>query len=79
MIFEYYPDSDMLYIRLVDSPSVESEEAAAGIVLDFDEQGQVIGIEIEDAGKRMDLSRLELKALPIANLLISEPVPVAGE
>lgn len=79
MIFEYYPDSDMLYIRLVETSSVESEEAAAGIVLDFDAHGQVIGIEIEDAGKRMDLSRLELRAFPIANLLISEPVSAASE
>lgn len=74
MIFEYYPDSDMLYIRLTDSPSVESEEAAPGIVLDFDDESRVVGIEIEDAGKRIDLSRLELRALPIANLLISEPI-----
>lgn len=74
MIFEYFPDTDMLYIRLVDAISNESEEIAPGIVLDFDERSQVIGVEIEDAGKRIDLSRLELKALPIASLLITERV-----
>jgi uncharacterized protein YuzE len=74
MIFEYFPDSDMLYIRLTDAPSAESDEIAPGIVLDFDEQNQVVGVEIEDAGKRIDLSRLELKSLPISSLLITERV-----
>ncbi len=76
MMFEYYPDTDMLYIKLVDGISTESEEIASGIVLDFDEHHRVIGIEIEDASKFIDLSRLELRALPVANLILSERVPV---
>jgi uncharacterized protein YuzE len=35
MIFQYHPDTDMLYIRLTDRTSYESEEIAPGIVLDF--------------------------------------------
>lgn len=77
MIFEYFPETDMLYIRLTDTPDAESEEIAPGVVLDFDENNQVVGVEIEDAGKRIDLSRLELKALPLASLLITERA-VAG-
>ncbi len=76
MIFQYYPDTDMLYIKLATGVSTESEEVAPGIVLDFDERNQVIGIEIEDASTFIDLSRLELLALPIANLTLSERVPV---
>lgn len=75
MVFQYYPDTDMLYIQLVDRISTESEEVALGIVLDFDEHNRVIGIEIEDASKFIDLSRLELRALPVANLILSERVP----
>jgi uncharacterized protein YuzE len=75
MVFEYYPDTDMLYIKLADGISIESEEVAPGIVLDFDEQNRVIGVEIEDASKFIDLSRLELRALPVANLILSERVP----
>ncbi|HCJ79342.1 MAG TPA: hypothetical protein DHV84_05045, partial [Desulfotomaculum sp.] len=37
MVFQYYPDTDMLYIKLADGISTESEEVASGIVLDFDE------------------------------------------
>ncbi|HDN79630.1 MAG TPA: DUF2283 domain-containing protein [Chloroflexi bacterium] len=74
MIFEYYPETDMLYIKLVEGVSVESEEVAPGIVLDYDENNRVIGVEIEDASKFIDLSRLELRALPVVNLILSERV-----
>lgn len=72
MVFQYYPDTDMLYIKFADGISSESEEIAPGIVLDFDEHNRVIGVEVEDASKFIDLSRLELKALPIADLIFSE-------
>ncbi len=72
MIFEYYPETDMLYIKLVEGVSTESEEVAPGVVLDFDEHNRVIGIELEDASKVVDLSRLELRALPVVNLSLTE-------
>ena len=75
MIFEYYADTDMLYIRLADGISVESEEVAPGVVLDFDGDNRLLGVEVEDASKLIDLSRLELRALPIADLLFRERVP----
>ena len=77
MVFEYYSDTDMLYIKLSDRISVESEEVAPGVVLDFDGDNRIIGIEIEDAIQVIDLSRLELRALPIADLLLRERVPAA--
>jgi len=45
-------------------------------VLDFDENDRVVGIEIEDASTYIDLSRLELSALPIVDLILSQRVPV---
>jgi len=75
MIFEYHPETDMLYIKLADGVSAESEEVSPGVVLDYDENNRTIGIEIEDAGKFIDLSRLELTAMPIVNLIISERAP----
>ena len=72
MIFQYYPDTDMLYIKLADGISTESEEVAPGIVLDFDEHSRAIGIEIEDASNLIDLSRLELRALPVVDLILSK-------
>jgi uncharacterized protein YuzE len=77
MVFEYYSDTDMLYIKLAEGITVESEEVAPGVVLDFDENNRIIGVEVEDASKTVDLSRLELRALPIADLLFRERVPAA--
>jgi uncharacterized protein YuzE len=76
MIFEYYPETDMLYIKLIEGVSTESEEIAPGVVLDFDEHNRVIGVEIEDASKFIDLSRLELRAFPLVNLILTERAPV---
>ena len=78
MIFQYDHDADMLYIKLIDRPSAESQEVAPSIVLDFDEHNQVVGIEIEGASTFIDLSRLEVVALPIANLILSERVPAGA-
>jgi uncharacterized protein YuzE len=78
MFVQYLPTTDMLYIKLADRVSTESEEVAPGIVLDFGERNQVVGIEIEDASKLIDLSRLEVSALPLADLVYSQRVPVSA-
>ncbi|MDY6987752.1 MAG: DUF2283 domain-containing protein [Thermodesulfobacteriota bacterium] len=75
MNFQYYSETDMLYIELARGVSTESEEVAPGIVLDFDENERVVGIEIEDASSFIDLSRLEVSALPIADLVVSKEKP----
>jgi uncharacterized protein YuzE len=78
MLFEYHRESDMLYIKLADGTSTESEEIAPGVVLDFDARNRVIGIEIEDASKFIDLTRLELRALPLADLILRERMPAGA-
>ena len=75
MIFQYDHETDMLYVKLVERPSVESEEVAPNIVLDFDEHKQVVGIEIENASTFIDLSHLEVAALPLVDFLVSERAP----
>ena len=77
MTFRYFPDTDMLYLELVSGVSTESEEVAPGIVLDFDDKNHVLGIEIEDASTFIDLSKLEVSALPIVNLILNKNAPVA--
>ncbi|HFQ95602.1 MAG TPA: DUF2283 domain-containing protein [Anaerolineae bacterium] len=78
MVIEYDADTDMLYIQLNEGVSVESEEIAPGVVIDLDEQGSIIGIEIEDASERFNLSRLELKGLPLADLVLRDRLPQAA-
>lgn len=64
MKFNYFPDTDTLYIDLAERPSVESEEVSADIVLDMDSDGNIVGIEIEHASKSVDLSNLSFATLP---------------
>ncbi|MDT7602203.1 MAG: hypothetical protein QOF61_200 [Acidobacteriota bacterium] len=45
-------EADALYLRLDDSRIVESEEVAPGVILDYDENEQVVGIEILGISKR---------------------------
>jgi hypothetical protein len=44
--------SDALYLRLDDSKIIESEEVSPGVVLDFNEHGQVVGIEMLNLSQR---------------------------
>lgn len=44
--------ADALYLRLDDAPVIDSQEVSAGIVLDFNDQSQVVGIEVLDLKKR---------------------------
>jgi uncharacterized protein YuzE len=67
MRLEYFPDTDTLYIQLREGPGADAQEVADDIVLDFNEAGEVIGIEIEHASKRMDLSDFHLSAIPAAS------------
>ena len=68
MKFHYYPDTDSLYIDLSEKPSRDSTEVAPGVILDFDEKGQLVGIDIDHASKVANLSTLEAKSLPVQSL-----------
>ena len=39
---------------------------------DFDTDGQLVGIDIDNASKIVDLSRLEAETLPVSNLSVSQ-------
>jgi len=70
MKFHYYPDTDSLYIDLSEKPSTDSTEVALGVILDFDESGQLVGIDIDHASKVANLSTLEAKSLPVQTLTL---------
>ena len=46
MKIEYDPTADALYVRLSDQSIIESEQIKPGIVLDYDEEGNVVGSEV---------------------------------
>lgn len=56
-------EADALYLRLDESAIVESEEVVPGVILDYNEANQVVGIEMLYLSKRspdLNLSTLEL-------------------
>lgn len=72
MKFHYYPETDSLYIDLSEKVSADSKEAAPGVVLDFDAEGHLVGIDIDHASQIVDLSRLEAESLPVASLSLTK-------
>lgn len=55
----YYPESDSLYLELTERPSVDSREVAPGVVLDFDAEEHVVGIDIDHASEITGLTLSE--------------------
>ncbi|MBZ0202680.1 MAG: DUF2283 domain-containing protein [Ignavibacteria bacterium] len=53
MKVKYDAEVDIMKIQFNDNPVSESDEEKAGIILDYDDKGKVIGIEILDASKKM--------------------------
>ncbi len=70
MRFHYYPETDSLYIDLSEKVSADSREAAPGVVLDFDAEGKLVGIDIDRASQIVDLSRIEAESLPVGSFLL---------
>lgn len=64
MRLDYYPDTDSLYIDFSSRPSVESEEVSAGVVLDYDAEGNLVGIDIDHASRKLDLRQLVTSHIP---------------
>jgi uncharacterized protein YuzE len=71
MKLSYYPDTDSLYIELSEKTSVESQEIAEGVVVDIDSEGNIIGIDIDNASKKLSLSELVIKKMPLLSQTIS--------
>jgi uncharacterized protein YuzE len=71
MKLHYYEDTDSLYIDLAAAMSADSREIADGLVVDYDEAGQVVGIDIQRASQRMDLTKIETEHLPLSEKKIA--------
>lgn len=71
MKLNYYPETDSLYIDLSEKKSVDSKEIANGVVVDFDESGLIVGIDIDKASTIVDLKKLESDSLPIRSFSIA--------
>ena len=64
MKLNYYRDTDSLYIDLASKPSTESREITEGIVLDYDADGNLVSIDIDNASRKVDLREVILSKIP---------------
>jgi len=65
MKLRYYSDTDSLYIDLADRPSADSREVTPGVVLDFDAAGALVGIDIDQASRHLDLTGIGSGSVPV--------------
>jgi len=68
MRLSYDPATDSLYIHLNDHPGTDSTEVSPDVVLDFDKQGGLVGIDVQHASKNADINRLLLSKMPFNEL-----------
>jgi uncharacterized protein YuzE len=64
MKLKYYPETDSLYIDLSPKPSVDSRGTSEGVVLDYDEEGNIVGIDIDNASRKIDLKEITISKIP---------------
>nr|HDM58994.1 DUF2283 domain-containing protein [Bacillota bacterium] len=64
MKLNYYRETDSLYIDLSSKPSADSKEISEGIVLDYDAEGNLVGIDIDNASRKIDLKEVILNRIP---------------
>ena len=61
-IVKYDRVGDVLYIKLRDDKIADSDEVVPGVIVDYNEKGDIVGIEVLRFSKRgLDLSKLVLK------------------
>lgn len=63
MKLAYYPETDSLYIDLAERASAESRDVSEGIVLDYDAEGNLVGIDIDNASRKVQLQHFILSGL----------------
>jgi len=71
MKLSYYPETDSLYIDFTGEPSAESREVSEGVVLDYDAEGNLVGIDIDNASRKLELKELVLSKLPTQTQTLS--------
>ena len=79
MEIHYDVSSDMLYIGLLKRPISESEEVAPGIVLDYDKDNRVVGVEITGGANLADLSKLDVSGFPLSDLAFTGKAAAAAD
>jgi uncharacterized protein YuzE len=63
MKVSYYPETDSMYIDLSKKKSAQSREVSPGVVLDYDDENNLVGIDIDNESRKLDLKELVLSKM----------------
>jgi uncharacterized protein YuzE len=67
----YDPEVDVLHVLFSNAPIEESDEDKPGVILDYDKDGNIVGLEILDAQKRMggreNVQQVELEGMALSH------------
>lgn len=75
MTFTYYPETDTLQIKFANRPGADAHEISDGIIADFDENGIMIGLEIDPASKVSNLEELIFANVPVRSIQFIQATP----
>ena len=71
MKINYYSDTDSMYIDLSSNSSVESVEVSEGVVIDYDDRHNIVGIDIDNASRKLELDEIVLSKLPAVKKIVA--------
>jgi len=80
MKIRYSADVDALYITLKDTDIIESDEVSDGVIVDYDIDGNAVGIEILWVSEKADINQIIIQAIDRDSVIfepVSEAVKVA--
>ena len=67
----YDPEVDVLHVLFSNAPIEESDEDKPGVILDYDKDGNVVGVEILDAQKRLG-TRENVRQVQLEGMAVSQ-------
>jgi len=62
MRMRYSQEADAIYIRLKENKIVNSDEISDGVIVDYDENGDIVGIEILWVSEKVDIDQLIIQS-----------------
>ena len=62
MRIRYSKETNALYIRLKENKIEDTDEVSEDLIIDYDSDGNVVGIEILDVSKKVDTDQLVIQA-----------------
>ena len=68
MKFNYDKETDSLYINFIDMPGVDSYEIAPDYIVDVDDKGKILGIEVLNVKEKIDFDNIIFNHIPIGNI-----------